>query len=79
VILEQRVHIWDVPDAVALWGGMGTFIETKPYGHGVFSVKRTKADYQAWRDQRNLTTRKYAMWERGERLPSQKSSDEIHQ
>jgi hypothetical protein len=37
----------------------------------VFSAKRTEADYQAWRDQRDLTSRKYAMWERGERFPSQ--------
>ena len=37
----------------------------------VFSAKRTEADFQAWRDQRDRTTRKYAMWERGERLPTQ--------
>jgi len=37
----------------------------------VFSSKRTPADYRAWRDQRDWTARKYAMWERGERLPSQ--------
>ncbi len=36
----------------------------------VFSAKRT-GDYQAWRDQRDWTARKYAMWERGERMPSQ--------
>ena len=40
----------------------------------VFSSKRTEADYQAWRDQRDWTARKYAMWERGERLPSQEVS-----
>ena len=34
-----------------------------------FSAKRTPADYQAWRDQRDWTARKYAMWERGECLP----------
>ena len=39
-----------------------------------FSVKRTPADYQAWRDQRDWTARKYAMWERGERFPSQQAS-----
>jgi hypothetical protein len=33
--------------------------------------KRTEADFQAWRDQQAWTARKYAMWERGERLPSQ--------
>jgi hypothetical protein len=37
----------------------------------VFLAKRTKADFQAWRDQRDWTARKYAMWERGEKLPSQ--------
>jgi hypothetical protein len=38
----------------------------------VFLAKRTEADFQAWRDARDWTARKYAMWERGERLPSQK-------
>ena len=38
-----------------------------------FSAKRTEADYQAWRDQRDWTARKYAMWERGERFPSQQA------
>ena len=37
----------------------------------VFSARRSPADYQAWRDQRDWTARKYAMWEHGERLPSQ--------
>jgi hypothetical protein len=40
----------------------------------VFLAKRTEADFQAWRDARDWTARKYAMWERGERLPSQKPS-----
>jgi hypothetical protein len=35
------------------------------------SAQRTEADYQAWRDQRDWTARKYAMWERGEKMPSQ--------
>jgi hypothetical protein len=35
-----------------------------------FSAKRTEADFQAWRDQRDRTAQKYAMWERGERFPS---------
>ena len=39
-----------------------------------FSAKRTPADYRACRDQRDWTARKYAMWERGERLPSQEVS-----
>ena len=40
----------------------------------VFSARSWPADYQAWRDQRDWTARKYAMWERGERLPSQEVS-----
>ena len=40
----------------------------------VFSATRTEADYQAWRDQRDRTERKYAMWDRGERFPSQQPS-----
>src|SRR5438477_1420133 len=32
----------------------------------VFLANRTEADFQAWRDQRDFTTRKYAAWERGE-------------
>ena len=39
----------------------------------VFLAKRTETDFQAWRDQRDWTARKYAMWERGERFPSQQS------
>jgi hypothetical protein len=39
-----------------------------------FSARRTEADYQAWRDQRDWTARKYAMWERGERFPSQRAN-----
>jgi hypothetical protein len=30
----------------------------------VFSSRRTEAAYQAWRDQRDWTARKYAMWDR---------------
>jgi hypothetical protein len=33
----------------------------------VFSAKRTEADYQAWRDQRDWTERKYARWKHGGR------------
>jgi hypothetical protein len=36
-----------------------------------FLPKRTEADFQAWRDRRDWAERKYAMWERGERMPSQ--------
>ena len=38
----------------------------------IFSAKRTEADYQAWRDNRDWHARKYDMWARGELLPSQK-------
>jgi hypothetical protein len=34
----------------------------------------TEADFQRWRDARDWTAKKYAMWERGELLPSQKPS-----
>jgi hypothetical protein len=33
--------------------------------------KRTEADFEEWRQQRDWTARKYAMWGRGEKLPSQ--------
>jgi hypothetical protein len=36
--------------------------------------RRSEADFQAWRDQETWTERKYAMRERGERLPSQTPS-----
>ena len=39
-----------------------------------FLARRTEADFRAWRDQRDWTARKYAMWERGEKLPSQRPS-----
>jgi hypothetical protein len=34
----------------------------------VFLPKRTEADFQAWRDQRDWTARKYAAWDSGKRL-----------
>jgi hypothetical protein len=37
----------------------------------VFLANRTEADFQAWRHQRDQTADKYAMWVRGEKLPSQ--------
>jgi hypothetical protein len=40
----------------------------------LFLSKRTDADFQAWRAQRDWTDRKYAMWQAGERMPSQKPS-----
>jgi hypothetical protein len=41
----------------------------------VFLAKRTEADFLAWRDQQDWTARKYAMWQAGEKLPSQ---NEVH-
>src|SRR5713101_9034211 len=35
----------------------------------VFLANRTEADFQAWRDQRDWTARKYALWDAGKRLP----------
>jgi len=40
----------------------------------VFLANRTEADFQTWRDERDGTDRKYAMWHAGERMPSQKPS-----
>jgi hypothetical protein len=37
-----------------------------------FLAKRTEADFQAWRDHQEWTERKYAIWKRSERLPTQK-------
>jgi hypothetical protein len=34
-----------------------------------FSARRTEADYQAWRDERDWTARKYAMRDRGAQVP----------
>jgi hypothetical protein len=46
----------------------------------VFLANRTAADFQEWRDQRDWTARKYAMWEAGEQLPAQRpnSHDAMH-
>jgi hypothetical protein len=33
------------------------------------SATKTEADYQAWRDRRDRTAEKYAMWARGEKPP----------
>ena len=40
----------------------------------VFLSKRTEADFETWRAQRDWTERKYAMWQASERMPSQKPS-----
>ena len=37
----------------------------------VFSQEECEQDYQKWRDQRDFTAHKYAMWKRGEKFPSQ--------
>jgi hypothetical protein len=37
----------------------------------VFLANRTEADFQAWRHDHDQTARKYAMWERGDKLQSQ--------
>ena len=34
----------------------------------VFLSKRREADFQAWRDQRDWTARKYALWDAGKKL-----------
>jgi hypothetical protein len=34
----------------------------------------TEADFDRWREARDWTARKYAMWERGEKFPSQRPS-----
>ena len=39
----------------------------------VLSYNAAAADYQAWRDHRDWTARKYAMWERGEKPASDSS------
>jgi len=35
----------------------------------VFLSKRTEADFQEWRDQRDWTAEKYRRFDRGERMP----------
>jgi hypothetical protein len=40
----------------------------------VYLPKCTEQDFRDYRDQRNLTARKYAMWEAGEKLPTQTPS-----
>jgi hypothetical protein len=37
----------------------------------IFSTKRTEADYQAWRDNRDWTAWKYAMWDAGMKMQTQ--------
>jgi hypothetical protein len=40
----------------------------------IFFANRTEADFQAWRHQRDSTAWKYAMWDRGFKLPTQLAS-----
>jgi hypothetical protein len=35
----------------------------------VFLSRRTEADFQAWRNERDLTAEKYRRFDRGERMP----------
>jgi hypothetical protein len=46
---------------------------SKPHG-AYFRPSEPRGDYQAYRGARDWHARKYAMWEAGERLPSQKFS-----
>jgi hypothetical protein len=53
-------------------GTAATFDEARVDFEGawqVFLSKRTEADFQEWRDHRDWTARKYALWDTGERLP----------
>lgn len=43
-----------------------------------FSATKTEAHYQAWRDQRDFTARKYALWARGEKPPPGRLDDALH-
>jgi hypothetical protein len=56
-------------------GTAATFVDARArfeQARRVLLSKRTEADFQEWREQRDLHQHKYAMWERGELLPSQK-------
>jgi hypothetical protein len=45
----------------------------------VFLAKRTEADFRAWREQRDWTARKHALWEASDRLPLNKTFDSTHE
>ena len=52
-------------------GASATFDEARAdFGTAwqVLLSNRTEADFQAWRDQRDWTARKYALWDAGKRL-----------
>ena len=36
----------------------------------MFLSNRTEADFQAWRDERDSTARKYALWDAGNGVPA---------
>jgi len=38
----------------------------------IFLPTRTEADFQAWREQRDRTAWKYAMWDAGMKMPTQR-------
>ena len=59
-----RIQEWD---RVGLLHGTSKF-ETAWHE---LSATKTEADYQAWRDQRDFTARKYAKRTRGEKLDSE--------
>jgi hypothetical protein len=53
-------------------GTAATFDEARADFEGAWAVffsKRTEADFQAWRDQRDWTAEKYRRFDRGERMP----------
>jgi hypothetical protein len=55
--------------------GVGTTFDEAKAGFEAawlqFLPTRTEADFREWRDERDWTVRKYAMWARGKRLLSQ--------
>jgi hypothetical protein len=58
-------------------GDAATFGEARAAFEAAWRIFRagcTEADFQAWREDRDWHARKYAMWERGEKLPSQLSN-----
>jgi hypothetical protein len=53
-------------------GRAGSFDEARAqFGSAwqVFLAKRSEADFQAWRDERDWTAEKYRRFDRGERMP----------
>ena len=53
-------------------GTAGTFDQARAAFEAawqVFAANRTESDYQAWRDQRDWTVRKYVAIDRGDKVP----------